>query len=502
MRFARASGVLLHPTSLPGPHGSGDLGASAYHFVDWLVTAGQRCWQVLPLGHPGEGSSPYMSDSAFAGNPLLVDLHELHARGWLAHDDLVPDPGFEIGRIRFERVVSWRRERLDRAARAFDALASSEERAQFDAFRSQHAHWLEDYTLFKALEDEQSGKPWCDWPTGLARRESSALESARDRLARPMRHAAFMQWCFFRQWQALRRYANDRGISIIGDAPIFVAWQSADVWAQPALFELDAEGRPEAVAGVPPDYFSATGQRWGNPLYRWSAHAQHGFRWWIERVRSAFELVDILRIDHFRGFAAFWRIPVHEATALNGQWVLGPGAALFEALARELGPLPIIAEDLGTLTPDVVSLRHRFDLPGMRVLQFAWNGDAGNAYLPHNHERDSVVYTGTHDNDTAVGWWTSIEEGVRRQVCDYLGIDGREIHWALIRAACASVADTAIYPLQDILGLDGRHRMNVPGQPNGCWGWRFHWGQFGPEPARRLASLCRLYGRGAGGKTP
>ena len=254
-------------------------------------------------------------------------------------------------------------------------------------------------------------------------------------------------------------------------------------------------GRPEAVAGVPPDYFSATGQRWGNPLYRWSAHAQQGYLWWIERIRSVLELVDILRIDHFRGFAAYWRIPVHEATALNGQWVLGPGAALFDALARALGPLPIIAEDLGTLTPDVVSLRRRFDLPGMRILQFAWNGDPDNAYLPHNHERDSVVYTGTHDNDTAVGWWAAVDPAVRRQVRDYFGCNDEQIHWTLVRAACASVADTAIYPLQDILGLDTRHRMNTPGQAQGCWSWRFHWGQFGAEPAQRLAALCHLYGR-------
>lgn len=499
MRFPRASGVLLHPTSLPGPHGSGDLGASAYHFVDWLVTASQRCWQMLPLGPTGDGHSPYMSDSAFAGNPLLVDLHELHARGWLSHDDLVPDVAFEAHRVRFEVVIPWRLARLARAASAFESSATLEEHAQLETFRQLHAHWLDDYALFKALEAEHPGKRWCDWPAALARREPAALALARERLATPIRQVVFVQWCFFRQWQTLRRYANERGIQIIGDAPIFVAWQSADVWAHPALFELDADGRPEAVAGVPPDYFSATGQRWGNPLYRWSAHAQQGFAWWIARIRRAFELVDILRIDHFRGFAAYWRIPVHEATALNGQWVLGPGAALFEALAQALGPLPIIAEDLGTLTPDVVSLRHRFDLPGMRVLQFAWSGDSANAYLPHNHERDTVVYTGTHDNDTAVGWWTSVDAAVRRQVCDYFGIDGHEIHWALIRAACASVADTAIHPLQDILGLDGRHRMNVPGAPAGCWAWRFDWGQFGPEPAQRLAAWCRLYGRHSGG---
>lgn len=495
MRFPRASGVLLHPSSLPGPHGSGDLGASAYHFVDWLVTAGQRLWQVLPLGGVGEGHSPYMSDSAFAGNPLLIDLHELHACGWLTHEDLVPDPRFEAQRIRFEHVIPWRQQRLARASQNFVLRATPAEQQAFAQFCAQHASWLDDHALFQALASEQQGRPWCEWPEGLARRHPAALDAARLRLADGIRHHAFVQWCFFRQWQALRRYANEHGVQIIGDVPIFVAWQSADVWAHQTLFELDADGRPEAVAGVPPDYFSATGQRWGNPLYRWSAHAQQAYGWWIERIRSVLELVDILRIDHFRGFAAFWRIPVHEATALNGQWVLGPGAALFDALARALGPLPIIAEDLGTLTPDVVSLRRRFDLPGMRILQFAWNGDPDNAYLPHNHERDSVVYTGTHDNDTAVGWWASVDAGVRQQVKDYFGCDGEQIHWTLVRAACSSVADTAIHPLQDILGLDTHHRMNTPGQAQGCWNWRFHWGQFGPEPAQRLAALCHLYGR-------
>jgi len=494
MRFPRASGVLLHPTSLPGPHGSGDLGASSYHFIDWLVTAGQKLWQVLPLGDIGAGYSPYMSPSAFAGNPLLIDLHELANQGWLEIADLQADPSFADDLVHFETVVPWRRQRLAKAAACFAAQATAAQRDSFAEFVEQ-ADWLEDYALYTVLQKVHDGGTWQQWPEPLAQRALAALTEARRQFRVDIEAQKFFQWCFFRQWQALRTYANQRGVQIIGDAPIFVALQSADVWAHPHLFELDAAGRPEAVAGVPPDYFSATGQRWGNPLYRWSAHAQENFRWWVERLRNSLQMFDMLRIDHFRGFAAHWRIPVHEATALKGEWVLGPGAALFESLATQLGPLPIIAEDLGIITPDVVSLRRRFDLPGMAVLQFAFGGDGGNLYLPHNHHSDLVVYTGTHDNNTTVGWWQSLTEPERQRVRNYLGETPTEIHWSLIRLACASVADTAIYPLQDILGLDAAHRMNVPGLGDHCWRWRFTWAQFGPQPAERLADLCRLYRR-------
>lgn len=495
MRFPRASGVLLHPTSLPGPHGSGDLGASSYHFIDWLATAGQKLWQVLPLGNIGAGFSPYMSPSAFAGNPLLIDLHELAARGWLSPEDLQADPDFDAQTIHFEKVVPWRQQRLAKAAAAFFGSASAPDREDFSQFCEQQAGWLEDYALYMALCDAHGKASWQQWPDGLAQRTPSAITEARRHFNDAINIQKFLQWSFFRQWQAVRRYAHGKGIQVIGDAPIFVALQSADVWSKRHLFELDAMGRPEAVAGVPPDYFSATGQRWGNPLYRWSTHSQEGYQWWIERVRCSLQLFDMLRIDHFRGFAAHWRIPVHEATALKGEWVLGPGAALFDALAGALGPLPIIAEDLGIITPDVVSLRRRFDLPGMAVLQFAFGGDSGNLYLPHNHHSDLVVYTGTHDNNTSVGWWQSMTDEERNRLGDYLGATPTEIHWNLIRLACASVADTAIYPLQDVLGLDATHRMNVPGHGNHCWRWRFSWEQFGAEPAERLAALCRLYRR-------
>ncbi len=495
MRFPRASGVLLHPTSLPGPHGSGDFGAAAFHFVDWLVAAGQMLWQILPLSGIGPGNSPYMSTSAFAGNVLLIDLDELHRRGWLSADEIAPPAGIAEQRLNFAAVVPFRMDRLARAAQRFAAQASAEERADLQAFAERHADWLGDYTLFMTLAEQQGWRDWCEWDAPLAAREPQALAAARKAHAERIAFWTFCQWCFFRQWLALKAYANGKGIEVIGDAPIFIAHQSAEVWARPELFELDAQGRPRVVAGVPPDVFSATGQRWGNPLYRWEAHAREGFAWWVQRIRRVFELVDIVRIDHFRGFAGYWEIPASEATAVKGHWVPAPGEALFKAIARALGPLPIIAEDLGVITPDVVALRKKFAFPGMRILQFAFEGGSGNAYLPHNHDTDTVVYTGTHDNDTTLGWWHSLDEGLRERVRDYLGSDGTEIHWELIRAACASVADTAVHPMQDVLGLAGAHRMNLPGQGAGYWEWRFAWSQVRPEHAQRLAHLTRLYRR-------
>ena len=495
MRLPRACGVLLHPTSLPGPHGCGDFGDGARQFIDWLVTAGQRIWQVLPLGGLGAGHSPYMSPSAFAGNPLLVDLADLQRRGWLTPQEIEPATPFPAHRVDYATVSPWRMQRLVRAAERFARGADAASQAQYGRFCDEQAGWLEDYALFMALSAAQPGRSWPDWPDGLAARDEASVTRARVRLAAELGVWRFIQWCFFRQWGALREYAHAQGLRLFGDAPIFVSADSADVWAHPGLFELDAAGRSVAVAGVPPDYFSATGQRWGNPLYRWDAHAATGYDWWRKRVRHALESFDLLRIDHFRGFAAYWRIPAHEPTAIRGEWMPGPGEALFHELARSLGPLPIVAEDLGIITSDVEQLRRRFAFPGMRVLQFAWGGDIDNPYLPHNHAADSVVYTGTHDNDTTVGWWAGIDDGMRRHVCDYLATDGHEIHWDLIRAACASVADTAVIPLQDVLGLDGRHRMNTPGQADGCWAWRFEPQQVPAEAAQRLAALCRLHRR-------
>ena len=495
MRFDRACGVLLHPTSLPGPHGSGDFGAAAYHFVDWLDAAGQKLWQILPLGGIGAGNSPYMSSSAFAGNALLIDLAELHARGWLEAGELEPESGFEAGRVNFAAVTPWRMERLRLAASRFAAARRDADAAAFDAFCIRHASWLDDYALFMALADHSPGQPWCDWDEALARREASALREAGEAHAERIAFHQFCQWRFFEQWLRLKAYANERGIRIVGDAPIFIAYQSAEVWARQELFELDGTGQARVVAGVPPDYFSETGQRWGNPLYRWRAHASEGYAWWTERIRRSFELVDVVRIDHFRGFAHYWEIAASEPTAVHGRWRAGPGGALFNAIAKALGPLPIIAEDLGLITPDVTALRKRFAFPGMKILHFAFGGDSGNVYLPHHHEPDSVVYTGTHDNDTTLGWWRSANAHERSHALAYLDSDGSEIHWDLIRAACASVADTAIVPLQDVLGLGSEHRMNLPGRGEGYWEWRFAWPQVRPEHGQRLAALCALYGR-------
>ncbi len=495
MRFPRASGVLLHPTSLPGPHGSGDFGANAYHFVDWLVAAGQKLWQILPLGGIGPGNSPYMSTSAFAGNVLLIDLAELQRRGWLTAEEITPPAGLAEQRLNFASVVPFRMDRLARAAQRFAAQASAEERADLQAFCERHADWLPEHVLFMTLAEQHNWRDWSSWDAPLAARNPVALAAARQIHAERIAFWTFCQWCFFRQWLALKAYANGKGIAVIGDAPIFIAYQSAEVWARPELFQLDAKGRPSVVAGVPPDVFSETGQRWGNPLYRWEAHARDGYAWWVQRIRRIFELVDIVRIDHFRGFAGYWEIPASEATAVKGRWLPAPGEALFEAIARELGPLPIIAEDLGVITPDVVALRRKFAFPGMRILQFAFEGGSGNAYLPHNHEPDTVVYAGTHDNDTTPGWWHSLDERQRARVRDYLGSAGHEIHWELIRAACASVADTVVHTMQDVLGLPGEHRMNLPGRGEGYWEWRFAWSQVRPEHAQRLAHLAQLYRR-------
>jgi 4-alpha-glucanotransferase len=499
MRLPRASGILLHPSSLPGPHGSGDLGAAAHHFVDWLVSAGQKLWQVLPLGGLGAGNSPYMSSSAFAGNVLLIDLADLQQRGWLTGDDVPVTTPFDEQRVHFDVVRPFRLQLLAKAAERFARDAAAADRKDFRAFCDAHRSWLDDYALFMALAEAHPQAPdWSDWPEPLTRREPAALTAARAEHAARIGFWEFCQWRFFRQWAALKQHANVRGVRIIGDAPIFIAYHSAEVWARQDLFELDSHGRPTVVAGVPPDAFSDTGQHWGNPLYRWSAHAADGYAWWVERIRRTFELVDVVRIDHFRGFAAFWEIQAFERTAINGHWEPGPGAELFNAIAHALGPLPIIAEDLGVITPDVVALRKHFAFPGMRILQFAFDSDSANLYLPHNFETDSVVYTGTHDNNTSIGWWRALNDAERARVRDYLGLsdaDDAQIHWQLIRAACASVADTAVHPMQDVLGLDAGARMNHPGIGEGWWEWRFDWSQVRPEHAQRLAHWARLYRR-------
>lgn len=494
MRFPRSSGILLHPTSLPGSYGSGDFGAAAYHFVDWLAATGQKMWQILPLGGIGPGNSPYMSSSAFSGNHLLIDLNELNEFGWLTADDLIPHADFNPHKVNFALVHQYRMTKLRLAASRFFA-DRQHHHIEFEAFCVVEQSWLDDYALFMALTKKFDGQEWGQWLPEFAHREADALSQARVLLADEIGFWQFCQWCFFRQWRKLKQYANTVGVRIIGDMPIFVAYHSADVWSRQELFELGADNQPTVIAGVPPDYFSATGQRWGNPLFRWSAHEQENYAWWIERMRKTVEMFDIVRIDHFRGFAGYWEIPASEPTAMNGRWMPGPGEKLFNQIRHALGTLPIIAEDLGVITPDVVALLQQFGLPGMRVLQFAFGGSTDNTYLPHHFINNMVVYAGTHDNDTSIGWFKSASEHERAFVCKYLRTDGKDINWDLIHAASLSVADIAIHTMQDLLGLDSEHRMNLPGNPDGNWEWRFSWEQLAAQQSERLYEISALHGR-------
>ena len=483
----RASGILLHPTSLPGPFGAGDLGANAYLFVDWLVGAGQTYWQVLPLGEIGPGNSPYMSSSAFAGNVLLIDLYELSHRGWLASGDLQPDPEFRHDRVDFALQGPFRLERLRRAAKCFFASSDEDAHNAYTEFCLVECEWLEDYARFMTIAEQQDWRNWNLWPAALANREMQALLFFEAINSEKINFWKFCQWCFARQWAQLKDYANVRGVKLIGDVPIFVAYQSADVWAHRGLFELDESGSPAVVAGVPPDYFSETGQLWGNPLYRWDVHEETGYAWWIKRLQYALSNFDQVRIDHFRGFVGYWEVPASETTAINGRWMPGPGAKLFEAFEKAFPDLPVIAEDLGVITPEVAELRDRFDLPGMRILQFAFAEDESNYFLPHNYIANTVAYTGTHDNDTMVGWWNSASDQVKHFVRQYLGRDEIDVPWDMIGALSASVANTVIFPMQDVLCLAGEHRMNYPGSTTGNWEWRFTWEQVQPWQTIRLA---------------
>ena len=488
----RSAGVVLHPTSLPGPHGSGDLGPDAYYFVDWLHAAGQTLWQTLPLGPIGLANSPYMGRSALAGNPFLVAFEPLVARCWLAADAL--QNGFVAEHVHFEEVLPWRMARLREAYAGFQEQADAPTRAFFAAWQGDNASWLDDYVLFMALDDAYGTDLWTDWPKPLANREPAAIAEARSTHAQEIAFWAFVQWQFDVQLQALKTYANAKAVYLVGDLPIFIAHHSCDCWARPDLYLLDDEGQPTVVAGVPPDYFAVEGQRWGNPLYDWEAMAADGYQWWVERIRRQLSLANVIRIDHFRGFAACWEIPVSEPTAIHGSWAAGPGYALFEAVERALGRLPIIAEDLGVITPEVDALRLRTGFPGMRVLQFAFSEDAGCSHLPHNYEANTVVYCGTHDNDMAVGWWVCCSPRERAFAGAYLGTDGHAVNWAMIRACALSVANHALCQFQDVLGLDGYHRMNTPGSL-GCWTWRFRWDWVTPEHAARLARITAVSGR-------
>ena len=492
----RSAGILLHVTSLPGPHGMGDFGPAAFQFVDWLASAAMSVWQLLPTNPVGPGNSPYQSVSAFAGSPLMVALEPLVERGWLASVE-VPSDGFVSDRVDFARVTPWRIEHLRSASRGFTAHATDQDRSELAQWCAQNASWLDDYSLFMALEKCHDGKPWWQWDGALMRREHEALAAARSANAPEIAFWKFVQWCFDVQALALKRYANQRGVSIMGDLPIFVAHHSADCWARPDLYFLDDQFQTTVVAGVPPDAMAPQGQRWGNPLYRWDAMAAEDFAWWSARARRALAHSDVFRIDHFRGFAGYWEIPADSPTAMLGRWVDGPGKALFDAIERALGKLPIIAEDLGLITPDVIALRDACGFPGMRILQFAFGGDGDHEFLPHNYTPASVAYSGTHDNDTAKGWWQTAGDCERGFAGSYLNCDGDTIHWGMMRAACHSVARLAVFPMQDAMGLDGAHRMNTPGTLDGNWAWRFNWSAVDSALVPALASMAAMSGRAA-----
>jgi 4-alpha-glucanotransferase len=487
----RSAGLLLHPTSLPGPFGIGDLGPIAFAFVDALAKAKQTWWQILPLGPTGFGDSPYQSYSAFAGNPLLISPDRLVEAQLLAPHDLHGGP-FPEHYVDYDAVLAFKNRLLDQAWTNFQLRPVDALKDEFQAFVAAEASWLNDYALFMALKDALPGA-WYEWSAELVRREPATLTAARSAHAERIGRHQFTQFLFFRQWQALRKYATSQGVGFIGDAPIFISPDSADVWANPELFLLDADFRPTAVAGVPPDYFSPTGQLWGNPLYDWAALKRTNYAWWVARLRATLAQVDLVRLDHFRGFAAAWHVPVGATTAETGAWVPGPGADLFETLKVQLGGLPIIAEDLGVITPDVETLREQFGLPGMLILQFAFGGDPHDRFLPHNHVRNAAVYTGTHDNDTLVGWLSSLHDrGYLRRYC---ARPDHELPADLLRQTLASIADYAIVPMQDLLFLGTDARMNFPGKAEGNWRWRLLGHQLTAERLYALAAMTELYGR-------
>jgi len=503
-KFERGAGVLLHPSSLPGPFGIGTLGEEARGFVDFLAEAGVGLWQTLPLGPTGFGDSPYQCLSAFAGNTYLLDPRELAAMGLAAKADVDACESPNVGKVDFGALFRERGALVDAAWRRFGGAAADAapasapagaDTAGFEAFCTENAPWLDDYALFSAIKEAFGGEPWERWPAGLRLREPRALRDFASRAEDRMGRHKFGQYLFSRQWSALRAYANSRGVKVIGDLPIFVAWDSADVWAHPELFLLDEAGRPTKVAGVPPDYFTATGQLWGNPLYDWPAHRREGYAWWKARIESALRTVDILRVDHFRGFVDFWAVPAGDPTAERGAWERGPGMELFAEIERTLGDLPIIAEDLGCRTGEVRDLRRALGFPGMKILQFAFETDKDNADYPHNYPQNSVVYTGTHDNDTCMGWLGSAKPKAARRAIRYVGGRRRDFSWNMIKAAWASPACIAIAPAQDLVSLGTESRMNYPGKRDGYWTWRLAEGSLTPATARRLRGISQRYFR-------
>jgi 4-alpha-glucanotransferase len=494
----RLSGVLLHPTSLPGRYGIGDLGPEAYRWLDFLVAGRQHLWQVLPLGPTGYADSPYQSFSSFAGNPLLISPDRLLEAGLLTAHDLAAVPSFPNYRVDFGPVIQFKAALLQRSYERFKTTADATVTGRFEAFCASERAWLDDYALFMALKEAHAGAVWNTWEPVIAFRQPEAVAEWRRRLRDRMDLYRYVQFLFFEQWAALKQAANAQGVRLIGDVPIFVAHDSADVWAHPEYFHLDEAGNPSVVAGVPPDYFSPTGQLWGNPLYRWDVLRASGYDWWIKRLRATLRTVDLVRLDHFRGFEAYWEVPAGETTATRGRWVKGPGAEVFDALRSALGsdPLPLIAEDLGVITPEVVALREQFNLPGMQILQFAFSTGIARMDPPYRYQPHSVVYVGTHDNDTALGWFHNSSTPDEREMARrYLGTSGQEFNWDMIRLALSSVCDTAIIPLQDLLGLGSEARMNYPSRPTGNWSWRCPPGVLTAAVSNRLADLTEVYGR-------
>ncbi|MEY2833448.1 MAG: hypothetical protein RLZZ574_2707 [Cyanobacteriota bacterium] len=494
----RASGVLLHPTSLPSRFGIGDLGENAYRFVDFLANSDQQIWQILPIGPTGYGNSPYLSYSALAGNPLLISPAILQQQDLLTWEDLQNLPDFPQDQVDFEGVIKMKMPLLRKASDRFKAIASDEAKEEFQRFCNRQNDWLSDYALFMSLKDAHHGSGWNQWQVDISARQPQAMAEWAAKLTDDIFFHKFVQYQFFDQWQNLKQHANEKGIQLFGDIPIYVAHDSVDVWAHRNIFQLDPDtGEAALMAGVPPDYFSETGQLWGNPVYNWQELEKTDFKWWIRRVEAILEYVDIIRIDHFRGFQAYWAVPHGETTAMNGTWLDAPGDEFFQRLDKQLGKLPIVAEDLGVITPEVEALRDKFNFPGMKILQFAFDGDSANGFLPYNYtDRNCIVYTGTHDNDTTVGWFNERSPEANVQVSDYFGCVGNDgIHWAMIRLALSSVSNTAVLPFQDILGLGTDAKMNTPSQPTGNWSWRCRAEAFNDELSGRLKYLTHLYGR-------
>ncbi len=495
MNTKRSSGILLHITSLPGKYGIGTMGSEAYRFVDFLVESGQKIWQILPLGHTGYGDSPYQCYSAFAGNPLLIDLEKLVEEGLLQKDDLPDNIYFDDENVDYGKVHTVKYPLLHKAYQNHKANGNRLRSIKFDNFCRKNNKWLEDYSFFMALKKHFKGVAWTHWDHDIKFKKPESMDYYRDQLADDIEYYKFIQYLFYKQWLEVKSYANLNEIMIIGDIPLFVAFDSSDAWANPEIFDFDENLNPNNVAGVPPDYFSATGQLWGNPLYDWQKLKETGYQWWIDRVEANFTLYDCLRIDHYRGLSAFWAVPFGEETAVSGRWIDAPGGEMIQAVLDALGDLNIIAEDLGVITPDVVELRERFGFPGMKIIQFAFDSGEENDFMPHTYERNFVVYTGTHDNDTSLGQYKASSDADKKLMDEYFHVDKKDPAWSYIKLAWSTVANVAIAPLQDILRLDTEARMNYPGKASGNWKWRFSKGQLTEEKAEELLRLTRLYGR-------